>query len=183
MNTFKMFFVLLSLLIVNNSALARFSNQALSNYYFAGEFGFQTPFDATAGKNVNYYYVINSIPDLDLPSNVPLRLANLLGDRIGQMKITNGTKIILKPELDAAGKTKEQNKSTYDTLPYVVVEGENDFINVYIYNAPSIIGTKLVFNIVAFEDFMMKTPWYGSSMQGLVIDKAAWHIGFEFFIG
>jgi hypothetical protein len=174
----KKLLLLLSCSIVPNILCERFPGSAANyqNYYFGGNFGFQTPYDANTGKNANYYYVINSFPNLDLPANTPMRLATVLGDRISQLKIINGTKIILKPEVEAMDATSTDKQSLYDTVPYVVIDRENDFITVYLYNIKHQIGTKLVFNVLAFEDFMMKTQ-----LAKTAAPSTGWQIGFEFF--
>ena len=68
-------------------------------------------------------------------------------------------------------------KRCYSVVPYVVIDRENDFITVYIYNTQRY-GTKLVFNILAFEDFMKNTSWYQHSTKDSAYD---WDIGFEFY--
>ncbi len=170
----KKLLVVLSFIITPVMAYQRFPGSAANyqNYYLAGEFGFQAPF---VSNDTQYNYTISSISNFSLPANNPMRLATLLGSHIDQMKISNGTKIILQPDLVAAGKTKEEKKSTYDTLPYVVIEGADDFITVYVYLYSAKIGTKLIFNILAFEDFMMKTQ-----LAKTAAPSTGWHIGFEF---
>lgn len=171
----KKLLLLLSCIIVHHVTYGRFSDPNLRNYYFAGDFGVQSPF---LSNDLKCYYVINSIPNLDLNTNTPIKLYDILGDRVSQMQITNGTTIILKPELDSLGITKEAKQSIYNSFSHVVIEGANDFITVYLYNIPSTIGNKLVFNISAFEDFMMKQPWYKTPPAAL-----GWVFGFEFYSG
>ncbi len=139
-------------------------------YTFQGQFGFHTPFK-------DLYYKINTIADFDLEPNKLIRLQPLIGDtRWQSVRIENGTKLILSPEINTRGYSDNAKKQIVDVNPYVVIERENDFISIYLYSQGY--GNKLVFNVIAFEQFMRNTWWYNQVSKN---SSSSWDIGFEFY--
>jgi len=166
----KIAILVLSLCLLENAEATRFNaDYAPRLYTFQGQFGFHTPF-----KDV--YYKINTISDFEIAPNKLVRLQPLIADRWGSVSINNGTKIILTPELTATGYTANQKKQVSGANPFVIIEGQNDFISIYIYTQGY--GNKLVFNIQSFEQFMRNTWWYNHLGEGSAYD---WNIGFEFY--
>lgn len=143
-------------------------------------------FDATTYED-DLVYSLNTIPDLDLPANKVVRLQPLVGNRWQNTVLNNGTKLILSPQLTPSEIkwTADEAATILSSVPYVVIERENDFITIYLYSSKNRLGNKLVFNISLFEDFMTKTNWYQYISSGAGTSQArntayAWNIGFEF---
>ncbi len=164
-------FIFLSILSVMGIVKAdRFNTDYLpQTYVFEGLFGFKP-----APYSDPISYKINTLPEMDIPMNKLIRLQPLISDRWKSVLVINGTKLILSPQISSIGTIK--SKLLY-SLPYVVIEGADDFITIYLYCLG--VGNKLVFNILAFEQFMRNTNLY----QGLNKNKnmaLGWEFGFEF---
>ncbi len=171
---FKRMGLLLCMILAMQCIYAgRFNTDYVSqSYMLMGPFAFHT-------TNNDLYYSINTIPNLDLPPNQLLNLGMLIGDRWPNVALGNGTKLILIPQLAASTNnwTADEAKLLLSTVPYVVIDRENDFITIYIYNTNRY-GTKLTFDILAFENFMQKTDWYKNATKN---SSDLWEIGFEFY--
>lgn len=182
----KNIFIFLFLITLNNGTTVEGKRFRDSNWgIIPTEYNFQGLFGFHGGGDDLYYEIRTSqgpISGIALYGNKLMRLQTL--ERLKNVSMQNNTILILAPQISTRGLTADQKKEHMSILTYAIIERKDDFITIYLYN-PYMggNGNKLVFDIEAFENFIMNTTWpqFGAvdaSEKGLYY---AWEFGFEFY--